>query len=106
LSRGGYNRSIDPKTRNPSQVTFASAPLLSSRIKRKVDRIAVIAAHDWQRWLTSAIEVFLHPEVRLVTPNQLVLTSAEGASRRTLACALTSPRAGICFETPRFRAAP
>lgn len=31
----------------------------------KVDRIAVIAAHEWQRWLISAIKVFLHPEVRV-----------------------------------------
>lgn len=30
----------------------------------KVERIAVIAAHQWQRWLISAIKVFLHPEVR------------------------------------------
>jgi hypothetical protein len=33
--------------------------------QEKVDRIAVIAAHDWQRRLISAIKVFLHPEVRL-----------------------------------------
>ena len=31
----------------------------------KVDRIAVIAAHDWQRWLIGVIKVFLHPEMRL-----------------------------------------
>jgi len=30
----------------------------------KVERIAVIAAHEWQRWLISAIKVFLHPAVR------------------------------------------
>jgi len=30
----------------------------------KVERIAVIAAHEWHRWLISAINVFLHPEVR------------------------------------------
>ena len=33
--------------------------------QEKVDRIAVIAAHEWQRWLVSAIKVFLHPEVQL-----------------------------------------
>jgi hypothetical protein len=32
--------------------------------QEKVERIAVIAAHEWQRWLISAIKVFLHPEVR------------------------------------------
>ena len=30
----------------------------------KVDRIAVIAAHEWQHWLIGAIRVFLHPQVR------------------------------------------
>jgi hypothetical protein len=38
--------------------------------QEKVDRIAVIAAHDWQRWLISAIKVFLHPEVRIFEANQ------------------------------------
>ena len=32
--------------------------------QQKVDRIAVIAAHDWQHWLVGAVRVFLHPEVR------------------------------------------
>jgi SpoIIAA-like len=32
--------------------------------QKKVDRIAVIIAHDWQRWLVGAIKVFVHPEVR------------------------------------------
>jgi hypothetical protein len=36
----------------------------------KVDRIAVVAAHEWQRWLISAIRVFLHPEVRLFEDRQ------------------------------------
>jgi hypothetical protein len=31
---------------------------------QKVDRIAVIVAHDWQHWLVGAVRVFLHPEVR------------------------------------------
>jgi uncharacterized protein YbjT (DUF2867 family) len=30
-----------------------------------VERIAVIAAHDWQHWLVGAVKVFLHPEVRV-----------------------------------------
>ncbi|MGC2783564.1 MAG: STAS/SEC14 domain-containing protein [Roseiarcus sp.] len=38
--------------------------------QEKVDRIAVIAAHEWQRWLVSAIKVFLHPEVRLFQSRQ------------------------------------
>jgi hypothetical protein len=38
--------------------------------QEKVDRIAVIAAHEWQRWLISAIKVFLHPEVRLFQHHQ------------------------------------
>lgn len=33
--------------------------------QEKVERIAVIAAQEWQRWLISAIKVFLHPEVRV-----------------------------------------
>ena len=32
--------------------------------QQKVDRIAVIVAHDWQHWLVGAVRVFLHPEVR------------------------------------------
>jgi hypothetical protein len=32
--------------------------------QQKVDRIAVIVAHDWQHWLIGAVRVFLHPEVR------------------------------------------
>jgi hypothetical protein len=31
---------------------------------QKVDRIAVITAHDWQRWVVGTIKVFVHPEVR------------------------------------------
>ena len=32
--------------------------------QQKVDRIAVIVAHDWQHWLIGAVRIFLHPEVR------------------------------------------
>jgi hypothetical protein len=32
--------------------------------QQKVERIAVIAAHDWQHWLIGAVRIFLHPEVR------------------------------------------
>jgi hypothetical protein len=31
---------------------------------QKIERIAVIAAHDWQHWLIGAVRIFLHPEVR------------------------------------------
>jgi hypothetical protein len=36
----------------------------------KVERIAAIAPHEWQRWLISAIRVFLHPEVRVFESSQ------------------------------------
>lgn len=32
--------------------------------QQRVERIAVIAAHDWQYWLVGAVRIFLHPEVR------------------------------------------
>ena len=32
--------------------------------QQKLDRIAVIVAHDWQHWLVGAVRIFLHPEVR------------------------------------------
>src|SRR5271165_328285 len=32
--------------------------------QQKVERIAVIAARDWQYWVIGAVKVFLHPEVR------------------------------------------
>jgi SpoIIAA-like len=32
--------------------------------QQKVDRIAVIVAHDWQHWLVGAVRMFVHPEVR------------------------------------------
>jgi SpoIIAA-like len=38
--------------------------------QEKVERIAAIAAHEWQRWLISAIRVFLHPDVRVFESNQ------------------------------------
>jgi hypothetical protein len=33
--------------------------------QHQVERIAVIARHDWQHWFVSAIRVFLHPEVKV-----------------------------------------
>ena len=32
--------------------------------QQKVERIAVIAGHDWQHWLIGVIRVFVHPEIR------------------------------------------
>lgn len=32
--------------------------------QEKVDRIAVIVAHDWQHWLIGTVRIFLHPEVK------------------------------------------
>jgi hypothetical protein len=30
----------------------------------KIERIAVIARHNWQHWVIGAVRMFLHPEVR------------------------------------------
>jgi hypothetical protein len=32
--------------------------------QQKIERIAVIAAHDWQHWLIGAVRMFLHPDVK------------------------------------------
>jgi hypothetical protein len=32
--------------------------------QRKIERFAVIAAHEWQHWLIGAVRIFVHPEVR------------------------------------------
>jgi hypothetical protein len=32
--------------------------------QQKVERIAVIVAHEWQRWLVGAVRMFVHPKVR------------------------------------------
>jgi SpoIIAA-like len=32
--------------------------------QQKVERIAVIAAHDWQHWLIGAVRIFVHPQAR------------------------------------------
>ena len=29
-----------------------------------MERIAVIAPHEWQHWLIGAVRVFVHPDVR------------------------------------------
>ena len=38
--------------------------------QEKIDRIAVIASHDWQHWLIGAARIFLHPEIRAYSTNQ------------------------------------
>jgi hypothetical protein len=32
--------------------------------QQKVERLAVLTAHDWQRWLIAAVRIFVHPELR------------------------------------------
>jgi SpoIIAA-like len=32
--------------------------------QEKVERIAVITAHEWQNWLIGAFRIFVHPEVK------------------------------------------
>ena len=36
---------------------------------QKIERIAVIARHDWQHWVIGAVRMFLHPEVRAYDRN-------------------------------------
>jgi hypothetical protein len=31
---------------------------------QKIERLAVIVAHNWQHWVIGAFRIFLHPEVR------------------------------------------
>src|SRR5665213_2497092 len=38
--------------------------------QQKVERIAVIVAHDWQHWLVGAVGMFLHPEVKAYDKGQ------------------------------------
>jgi hypothetical protein len=36
----------------------------------KVERVAVIAPHEWQHWLVATVRVFLHPKVHAFDPDQ------------------------------------
>jgi len=36
----------------------------SARHHQKVERIAVMIGHDWQRWVIGTIRLFVHLEVR------------------------------------------
>ena len=38
--------------------------------QQKVERIAVITTHDWQRWLVGAVRIFLHPDVKTYDRSQ------------------------------------
>jgi hypothetical protein len=37
--------------------------------QQKIERIAVIARHDWQHWVIGAVRMLLHPEVRAYDRN-------------------------------------
>ena len=37
---------------------------------QKIERIAVIATHDWQHWVIGAVRMFLHPEVKAYDKGQ------------------------------------
>ena len=38
--------------------------------QRMVERVAVIAPHEWQHWVVGAVRVFLHPHVRAFEPSK------------------------------------
>ncbi len=38
--------------------------------QEKIERIALIAGHEWQHWLIGAVRIFLHPEVRAYDKRQ------------------------------------
>jgi hypothetical protein len=38
--------------------------------QQKVERVAVIAPHEWQHWLVGTVRVFLHPQVYAFAPDQ------------------------------------
>jgi len=38
--------------------------------QHKVERIALLAAHDWQHWLIAAVRVFLHPRIKVFAPGE------------------------------------
>jgi hypothetical protein len=46
----------------------AHAGFIRSR-QQKIERIAVIARHNWQHWVIGAVRMFLHPEVRAYDRN-------------------------------------
>jgi hypothetical protein len=38
--------------------------------QQKVERVAVIAPHEWQHWLVATVRVFVHPKVHAFAPDQ------------------------------------
>jgi stage II sporulation SpoAA-like protein len=38
--------------------------------QQKIERLAVIAAHDWQHWLIGAVRIFVHPDVKAYDKNR------------------------------------
>jgi SpoIIAA-like len=50
--------------------TFESHATFIKSHHQKVERIAVIVAHDWQHWLIGAVRIFVHPEVRAFDKSQ------------------------------------
>lgn len=36
----------------------------------KIERVAVIAGHDWRHWVAGMVRVFVHPEIRVYDKNQ------------------------------------
>ncbi len=49
---------------------FESHAMFVRDHQAKVERIAVIAPHEWQHWLIGAVRVFVHPEVRAFDGSQ------------------------------------
>jgi hypothetical protein len=38
--------------------------------QNKVERIAVVVAHDWQHWLIGMVRIFVHPDVKAYNRGQ------------------------------------
>ena len=38
--------------------------------QKNIERIALIAAHEWQHWIAGIVSVFVHPEVKVFDPGQ------------------------------------
>jgi hypothetical protein len=37
--------------------------------QQKIERIAVIAGHEWQHWLIDTVRIFVHPKVKAFNKN-------------------------------------
>jgi hypothetical protein len=38
--------------------------------QQKIERIAVIAGHEWQQWLIGTFRIFVHPEIKTFSKSQ------------------------------------